>query len=73
MYICDDSDSRELARKRKFDGWFDRFPDHFFEKYDLPTVGNGDERYYASIFFRRDNPYRFAVIAAFNQLSANDK
>ena len=73
LYICDDSDSRELARKRKFDNWFSRFSKHLFEKHDLPTVAVGPERYFASIFFRSDNPYRSAVIAAFDRLSSGDK
>lgn len=73
LYICDDSDSRELARKRKFDNWFNRLGDHPFEKYDLPTVANGSERYFASIFFRYDNPLRLAIITAFEQLANCDK
>lgn len=73
LYICDDSDSKELARKRKFDGWYTRLGDSFFEKYDLPTVAAGPERYFASVFFRRDNPYRFAIVAAFERLVESDK
>ena len=73
LYICDDSDSKELARKRKFDGWHTRLGDSFFEKYDLPTVTAGPERYFASVFFRRDNPYRLATVAAFERLVEGDK
>lgn len=73
LYICDDSDSKELARKRKFDGWYARSGDFLFEKHDLPTVAIGPERYFASVFFRRDNPNRFAIIAAFDRLGASDK
>ena len=73
LYICDDSDSRELARKRKFDNWFNRLSSHPFEKYDLPTVANGPERYFASIFFRYDNPLRLAIITAFERLAGDEK
>ncbi len=73
LYICDDSDSREMARKRKFDGWYARFGDSLFEKYDLPTVDAGSERYFASLIFRRDNHNRIAIITAFERLGTGDK
>ncbi|GAB4030286.1 DUF6169 family protein [Spirosoma gilvum] len=73
LYICDDSDSRELARKRKFDGWYARFGQQLFEKYDLPAVANGTEQYVASVFFLRDNPYRFAIINLFENLASGEK
>lgn len=73
LYICDDSDSRELARKRKFDGWYDRFGNAAFEKHDLPTVAVGPERYFASVFFRRDNPHRISIITAFDRLGTSEK
>lgn len=73
LYICDDSDSRELARKRKFDNWFNRSRNHPFEKYDLPSVISGPEQYFASIFFRYDNPFRHAIIAAFEDLVNGEK
>ncbi|WP_374191854.1 DUF6169 family protein [Spirosoma foliorum] len=71
--MCDDSDSRELARKRKFDNWFNRSRNHPFEKYDLPSVISGPEQYFASIFFRYDNPFRHAIIAAFEDLANGEK
>lgn len=73
LYICDDSDSRELARKRKFDNWFSRFGNHLFVKHDLPTVAAGPERYFASLLFRQDNPNRLAVITAFERLTSGEK
>lgn len=73
LYICDDSDSKELARKRKFDGWYARLGETLFEKYDLPTVSTGSERYFASVFYRRDNPHRFAIVAAFERLVEGGK
>ncbi len=30
VYICDSSDSRELARKRKFDLWFAKYSKDLF-------------------------------------------
>lgn len=73
LYICDDSDTRERARKRKFDNWFSRFRNPLFEKYDLPTVTEGPDRYYASLLFRIDNPHRLAIITAFDQLATGEK
>ncbi len=73
LYICDDSDSREQARKRKFDNWYKRFGSVLYQKYDLPTVSDHSERFFASIFFRRDNPNRLAVIDAFDRLAMGDK
>lgn len=73
LYICDDSDSRELARKRKFDNWFNRISNHPFEKYDLPLVVDGPEQYFASLFFRYDNPFRHDIIRAFDELANGEK
>lgn len=73
LYICDDSDSRELARKRKFDNWFSRFGNHLFEKHDLATVVSGPERYFVSLLFRQDNPNRIAIITAFERLASGEK
>lgn len=73
LYICDDSDTRERARKRKFDNWFSRFRSPLFEKYDLPTVAEGPDRYFASLLFRVDNPHRLAILTAFEKLATDDK
>lgn len=73
LYICDDSDSREMARKRKFDTWYARYGTRFFVKYDLPLVSDSSERFFASIFCRRDNPNRFDVIVAFDRLAMGEK
>ena len=73
LYICDDSDSRELARKRKFDNWYTRLGTELYEKYDLPALSVGPERYFASVFFRRDNPNRLSIITAFDRLGTGDK
>ena len=73
LYICDDSDSKELARKRKFDSWYDRLSDPLFEKCDLPTVATGPDRYFASVLFRRHNPNRISIITAFDRLGMGDK
>ena len=73
LYICDDSDSKELARKRKFDSWYVCLGNPAFEKYDLPTVAAGSERYFASVFFRRDNPNRVLIITAYERLGTGEK
>ncbi|GAB2585991.1 DUF6169 family protein [Spirosoma areae] len=73
LYICDDSNSRETARKRKFDTWYARYGTRLFGKYDLPTVSAGSERFFVSVFYRRDNPNRFEVITAFDRLATGEK
>lgn len=73
LCTCDDSDSREMARKRKFDNWYNWLGNSAFEKYDLPTVAAGPERYFASVFFRRDNPNRLSIITAVERLGTADK
>lgn len=73
LYICDDSDARELARKRKFDTWYVRLGSELFEKHDLPSFSMGPERYFASVFFRRDNPNDLAITAAFDRLGTSEK
>ncbi len=73
LYICDDADAREMARKRKFDAWYDRLNGSIFEKYDLPTLTDGPERYVASVIFLRTNPHRVAIITAFNLIASGEK
>ncbi|MBC7643175.1 MAG: hypothetical protein H7174_12720 [Flavobacterium sp.] len=34
VYICESSDGKELARKRKFDHWFQEYNDDIFVKVD---------------------------------------
>lgn len=62
-----------MARKRKFDAWYTRYGTRHFVKYDLPPVSDGSEYFFASLFFRRDNPNRFAVMAAFDQMTLGEK
>ena len=73
LYICDDPDSRQLARQYKFDNWYRQVADPLFIKYDLPSVADDSERYFASIFLRADNPNRFAIITAFERLASGEK
>ena len=73
LYICDDSDSRQLARKRKFDNWYARFGSADYAKFDLLTPIEAGEPFYASFFYRTDNPYRHEIIKAFEQLASGEK
>jgi hypothetical protein len=68
LYICDDSDARQLARKRKFDNWYARFGSIEYAKMDMLTPTDGPEQFYASFFYRLDNPYRHEIAGAFEQL-----
>ncbi len=73
LYICDDSDSRAEARKRKFDGWFTRFSDGQFVLHDLPQPAYSLEPYFASVILRADNPHRDSIIRAFDRLALGEK
>lgn len=69
LYICDSSDGRQAARKRKFDGWFEFFNQADFLKHDLTIVDEKDGiTYYNAIILKTDNPQKTAIIAAFDDL-----
>lgn len=69
LYVCDSSDGRQAARKRKFDEWFSYFNQTEFIKHDLPVTDAKDGiTYYNSIILKADNPHRQSIIAAFDLL-----
>lgn len=66
LYICDSSDGKQAARKRKFDDWFRYFNQDDFLKHDLPITDlNDGVTYYNAIILRVDNSYRDEIIAEF--------
>jgi hypothetical protein len=52
VYSCDQSDKKELARKRLFDKWFNAYGLINFIKVDFEFESN----LYVSIIYRKDNP-----------------
>jgi len=69
VYVCDISDDRQMARKRKFDFWFWKYGDGSIIKEDGIAVIENLE-IINSLLVHTDNPYLAAVIAAFKDLNA---
>jgi Family of unknown function (DUF6169) len=71
VYVCDNSDGRELLRKRKFDIWFRKYDDGTIIKVDGHIyVPNFD--IYNAILIHKDNPKKNLFIEVFNELNKTD-
>ncbi len=68
VYICESSDGRAAARKRKFDGWFEAHEGSRFSKVDLKLIDTTGEKYLTTLIVRLDNPNLAEVTLAFMQL-----
>jgi hypothetical protein len=71
VYICDSSDIRQEARRRKFNQWVELFKGNHFIKVDTEIVESPIITYHNSITLRADNPRRGTIVDAFIEL-AND-
>ena len=74
IYVCDSSDARHLARKKKFDLWFWKYNDGFILKVDgLAVVA--DMEIYNSLLLHKQNKLADKIISAFRLLNerADDK
>jgi Family of unknown function (DUF6169) len=69
IYICDSSDSKQLARARKFSNWFLTFQNEAYFKTDALLFKENEELIPVSIIFRRDNPYKYQIMEAFEKLT----
>jgi hypothetical protein len=74
IFICDDSDRRELARHRRFGTWFSAYNDGKFSKFDFEWKDSTDQKFYLSVIILANNPFaimikeRFEILAdAFRQ------
>jgi Family of unknown function (DUF6169) len=67
IYICDSSDNRQLARKRKFDRWINHFGDDFV-KIDAEIIDKENVIYYTSIILHANNPHRSYITEIFYNL-----
>ena len=74
VYVCDSSDERHIARKKKFDFWFWKYNDGTIIKEDGVAV-IADFEIYNSILIHRQNKFADKIIAAFKTLNerADDK
>ena len=68
LYICDSSDVRQEARRRKFNQWVDLFKGDEFLKFDTAIKENLKITYHSSLIIRDDNPYKMQIIEAFINL-----
>ena len=74
VYICDSSDVRQEARRRKFNQWVDIFKGDEFLKFDTAIKEDSKITYHSSLIIRSDNPYKLQIIDAFIDLGReNDK
>jgi hypothetical protein len=69
IYICDSSDTRQLARKRKFDSWIDLFKGEDFSRVNSTIVDVQGRIYYNALIIKRSNPYYTAITDAFIALA----
>ena len=74
IYVCDNIDERQLARKRKFDLWFWKYSDGTIIKEDGIAVIE-DVEILSSLLINKNNPHIKEVILAFKELNekANEK
>lgn len=70
VYIIDSSDSRESARKRKFDRWVEMFKGDEYFKIDAEIIDNENNRIYSSLIIKTDNPNFNEIIKYFGSLSS---
>ena len=69
IYICDSSDSRQLARKRKFDRWIDLFKGEDFSRVNSTIVDIEGRIYYNALIIKRSNPHYTVITDAFIALA----
>jgi hypothetical protein len=68
IYICDTADSRQLARKRKFDKWYNDGADNDeFIKIDS-KIDTPDDVYFASVIYHVENPFAEALTTGFYEV-----
>jgi hypothetical protein len=68
IYVCDSSDNRHDARRRKFDLWFWKFDDGSIQKRDGLAILGGVE-IYNSILVHKDNDRLEDILTAYEELN----
>ncbi len=68
VYVCDSSDGRQMARHRKFSGWFSYFDRGSYIKVDFVLAEN-EERIPVSLLLHRKNPYKGLIIEEFERIT----
>lgn len=70
IYICDSSDLREVARARKFDGWYEYYRGIDFIKINRNIIDSSGEVYLTALIMRHDNPLKVRIFEAFDRLTS---
>lgn len=69
VYVCDSSDSRQIARSRKFHIWFEEFQRKNFVKYDLSLIDSEGVMFPISIILHSKNPYKIQIFKEFDDIA----
>jgi hypothetical protein len=71
FYICESSDLRQEARRRKFDAWYYHFKEVDYMKVDAPIYDANDNMiYHNALIIKRANPYFLEIVDEFNKVSS---
>ena len=70
--VCDNSDGKELLRKRKFDQWFKKYDDGTIIKVNGHIIVPNFNIYNA-ILIHKENNKKNLFIEAFNELNDSEK
>ena len=73
IYICDSSDIRQEARRRKFNQWVDQFKGDRYLKFDTKIKESPQITFHSSLIIRFDNPYKTQIIEAYVNLADEQK
>jgi len=72
VYICDSSDGKEFARKRKFDFWFSLYNNETFVKIDEVIIDEKKNIFPISLIISKLNPNRGVIIDAFIEMAISN-
>ena len=68
IYICDSSDSKQLARQRKFNTWFSEFKRPEFFKVEANLLDKNGEPIPSSLILKISNPFFMQIIEEFKMI-----
>ena len=68
IYICDSSDSKQLARQRKFNTWFSEFKRPEFFKIQANLLDKNGEPIPSSLILKISNPFFMQIIEEFKMI-----
>ncbi|MDZ7900962.1 MAG: DUF6169 family protein [Arcicella sp.] len=68
IYICDSSDSKQLARQRKFNTWFAEFKRPEFFKVEANLLDKNGNPIPSSLILKLSNPFFMQIIEEFKMI-----